>query len=258
MNKKVMIKNFILIYYTRDQLTEFEKINHDRYHKNLPKDFRLNIHKKLLNLSCSRIKELYPKSEIHLISNQKTELPVTHHIFENMEKQHTTKLLMYGLLNEPAMYIDNDVLLVRPFNINHLEVESPINPYNLNYRKIFTHKSIQYQYYSASVVYIKNPCKIMQQEMQNLHNEEFFLNNNTEKNDDHPLSMYNDEYSMSMYIQKNNFKIKLFTNEVNVGRMRIENENRKIQDFQSVHYSAPKHLFEPELAIIRKNEIKML
>lgn len=256
-----MIKNFIMIYYERDRLTEFEKVNHQRYNSDKPKDFRLNVHRRLIELSKSRIRELYPKSEIHLIVDKKYNFEgVTEHVFEDMSPEHTSKLLMYNLLDEPAMYMDSDVLLVKPFDKSHIEVESPINPYNLNHRKVFDWNGQKYPYYSASVVYVSQPSEKIQREIQELHEKEFLYIKGTLgiKGGTHPLTSTNDEFSMSLYINQQGWEIKLFPDEVNVGRIRAAKEGGlpRIMKCQSVHYSGPKHLYEPELNEIRKKLAK--
>tara|TARA_Y100000034_G_C6897865_1_gene414422 strand:- start:2171 stop:2956 length:786 start_codon:yes stop_codon:yes gene_type:complete len=255
------MKNFILIYYEREKLTDFEVVNHRRYNKDKPKDFRLNIHRQMVTLSESRIHELYPKAEIHLITDKKYDFPgITEHVFEDMDREHTSKLLIYGLLDEPAMYLDSDVILVRPFDKEHLTDCAPINPYSLNHRGTFNWNKKKLPYYSASVIYIPEPSKQMQEDIIKVHTDEFLYVKGSKgagSDKPHPLTSTNDEFSMSLFIHQNEWKPTL-SKDVNVGRIRVNREGGfpRILTCQSVHYSGPKHLYEPELAKIRQHQSK--
>lgn len=244
-----MLDNFILIYYEKDKLNHFELKRHEKYNPNLPIDFRLKIHKNLINLCIKRIKDLYPKATIHLITDKKRNWTnVIEHVFDNMN-DHTAKFAMYGLLNDPAMYIDSDVLLVKPFSKKHLDIDSPINPYDFNHINTFIWNGEVYNHYHSGVVYVKNPSQAMQKEIEYLYNVAF---KDTDILDGKSI---NDEYAMSMFISKRKLNITIFPGEVNVMYHERFNDLKEMMKCQSIHYVGPKHLFEPHMKKIRERNI---
>lgn len=237
-----MISNFILVYFIK---------NKNNYYKNieLPKWYGIKIDhlkevskekywNKLLLLMQKQIRILYPKTKIHILTNKKISLQdenLTFHYF----KEHDDLLTKYKVLNlidEPAMYLDLDILLNKKFSENHLDTEFPFNlfrRYKGNLPAIQKIPGLSHikNAYNSGIIWVKHPIQNIEFELYSI-NKKYF-------SDQSFLSEYkvlsgNDEHAISTYIANNNFTMKTFE-EVSKPRDEISNINQ-LKNYQSVHY----------------------
>jgi hypothetical protein len=234
------IDNFILIKY---QLTDtFDK----RFTKQEIRSY-LAHNDFLFFAQINRIRQLYPSSKIHVISN----LPLEETGFilheTNMPDNWTSKFQIYSLLKEPAMYLDGDVVLLRPFENKHLETKERFNCYTeMTYNYIPRITNVPNgKTYNAGVIWIPRPQREITQELQAIHNKFF----NREG------FILNDEYSLGVYTQKHDMKMNLFP-EVNVCSESVQDIQKTIKQAQSVHYRGVKSkekLLTKDLRMFPKN-----
>ena len=233
------LNDFILVYYRKDFLSQYE-INRNIYYPE--KKIKPSIHFELLQFCCKRIQCVYPKCNIHIISNENLNfklnmknININIHVFPDLPLDHTAKFYIYGLLDVPAMYIDNDILIVKKFSCDHLNLKSDINLYKID-KKEFSYKNEIFVHYNAAVIYVKNPSSSIQKEIKEIHNNIF------------PKET-NDEFALSYYIKKKNIKVSLF-GEIGKGRLELKNRS-ELFDYQSIHYSFPKNLFKNEFYFLK-------
>ena len=199
-------------------------------------DKHIEIHEKLFAQFTKQIRIIYPKATLHVITNKplknKDKL-----IFHKMDvpSNHLSKLHMYGLIDEPAMYIDTDVIIVSKFLDKHIDVSGPFNYYKSGGERsdLHTHAKkdlpVQIKYlYNAGLVWIASPSPKIVEDMQYLH-EEYFHRKEVE---DRIGFQIGDEHSSSLYSAINNIKFHQF-DEINVLRGHVTN----MQDCQTVHYT---------------------
>lgn len=225
----MQIKNFILIFYTKNKL-------------DLPTDSEaektyLSSHKPALTFMIEQIKSLYPESKINLMTN--TDLSpegcVIHKM--NIASNHTAKLEIYSLLDEPAMYLDCDIIMQRRFNEKELSCEGNFKLYSLS-KQIdlsgFASQPIEskkYNVYNAGVVWIPKPSKEITLELQTIEKDIF---GDKKKITDAGEWPYNDEYALGYYLEKRNQEFEK-SKTVNV-----LNWWSTQQDVQSTHYTGLK------------------
>src|SRR6185437_2749005 len=83
------------------------------------------------NALLEQLRQMYPTSTVHVITNEKFSdygQVVCHH-FPDMPDDHHCKYEAFGLLDEPAMFLDTDLIIVRPFEKKHIECAGPFNFY---------------------------------------------------------------------------------------------------------------------------------
>jgi len=202
---------FILVQFENDYPTERLK----KYYQNTDA-----FHELMLR----QIDNLYEDYEIHVITNQrrKSTNRVRYHYFENLEKNLYAKLQVFGLLDEPAMYLDNDILLVRKFENKHL-VGDPFNLYQIyDLIPLLPEHMQSYTHYNTGVMWISKPSKDITESLIGI--KDYFLC--------HDDDWVNDEYPVSYMIGSFGFKMQLM-DEVNAYRNRISD----LTQYQSVHYT---------------------
>jgi hypothetical protein len=227
------IDNFILIKYSKESLDapkHIKKVNMRQWNKN--QQFMFDTMVEQLNF-------FYPLAKIHVLTNEKHEdfNNLIWHYHPELESNHNSKLLLYGLLDEPAMYIDNDILINKPFKKKHLATESPFNLYRLSTarplqslaRKKLDVKSDKQ--YNCGMIWIPRPSRQIVAEMQEIKKKYF---NDRKVIEGNSAWFNNDEHPVSYFIARYGMKMKLFK-DVNVFRSQCEYEN--IFKVQSIHYT---------------------
>ena len=194
----------------------------------------------LFDRSVTRIQKLYPKAHIHVLTNEEgcnTDMITYHHM--GFVSNHICKFQIYGLLTEPAMYVDCDVMIIRPFEERHL-AGAPFNCFTADGGvdlQQFTPKKLPIKtvtFYNAGLIWIPGPNKTIVDELQQIH-EEYFNDIDFQRN--HNKWSYSDEYSLSYYIAKHGLKMNLFW-DVNAPRQAIQKLDKgAVHAYQSIHYT---------------------
>lgn len=207
------INDFILVQYDHC----FDKPNLIGYYR-----FSERMHQ----LIVKQIRSLYPHANIHLITNRPRPSPdIISHIQPDLEPNNYAKLRIFDLIDEPAMYLDNDILLVRPFDQDHLLGR----PFNL-YQKYSPENMSRlpegqrgYPHFNTGIVWVSEPSHSLRREMES-RRDEFRIYQ----------SFVNDEYPVSDYIEDAGGHMNLIR-EVNFPRSDVG--ECSIRDFQSLHYT---------------------
>lgn len=231
-------------------------------------DLRKDSNQYLFLLECfkEQINHFYPNSTIHILTNLYLEdyENVVHHTVPDMPKGFINKLLLYGLIDVPAMYMDCDIIILKKFEQEHLPVENPFNLYNIAFMTDFCKLSSlpldeSYRnscHYNTGIAWIPKPDKQIVKDLFNIRNLYFsdpatFVGKN----------ILNDEHAVSFFVKYNGLEMKL---NDDVNRFRQEIELGDIQNNQSVHYlgHAKENLFLEEYPMFKKyikaKEIKMI
>lgn len=235
------IENFILVKYTK-------------------KTVAIPDHNELMfRTMLEQLNYFYPYSTIHIITNEKHKdtAKLIWHYDLDLETSHITKLKIYGLLTRPAMYIDNDILLIRPFEKKHLSSTAPFNLYQYSARRSLQSlcsKNLEWnsdKQYNCGIVWIARPNKQIVTELQDIRNNYF---NNKELIERQHVFYNNDEHPVSYFVSKYNLKMKMFR-EVNAFRYKEKNPF----DMQSIHYTGIKNktLFTEEYKEVCKSRVRI-
>lgn len=230
--------NFILINYTKDSLIGPSK------RAFTDKDYAayLSSQEVLFEIMKRQLWHFHPNAHIHILTNkknQKDESNLTHH-YRDFESNHTCKFLLYNLIQEPAIYVDCDIVLLSGFNEDYLDTRERFNLFSVSRYLDLQHISRTTlpvnvsKLLNAGVIYIKSPGSDITDSLLSL-NDKFFSDT------EYILSKnewpYNDEYALSLYVNANNIHMNLHPS-VNVLRWSIQNiEDKKIQ---SLHYTGVK------------------
>jgi hypothetical protein len=251
------ITNFILIKYTKKSL---DAPDHIKY---VPKIGDWNdCQETMFRIMIEQLNYFYPKSTIHIITNEKNKNTnrLIWHYNPNLETNHNTKLMIYGLLDAPAMYIDTDILIVRPFKAQHLSTSSPFNLYQYsNQRNLqnLCRKKLELtsdKQYNCGLVWIPRPSKQIVAELWNIKNSYF---NDRELIEQQHAFYNNDEHPISYFVAKYNLHMKMFK-IVNAFRYKYREE--ELPNMQSIHYTGIKNkaLFTKEYKSFCKMRVKIL
>jgi len=208
--------NFIMVNYTK----KYEQESLIKYYEGT---------RKRLLLTIKRIRQLYNESKIHIITDS-LEVAIDGvywHYMPEIEKNNYAKLFIFGLLNEPAVYLDNDVILLRRFKKEELPLDSPFNLYTQykeeDKKRVLEHGlGVNYNHYNTGVVWIPNPSRKITDELI-LLKDRFDIYNN---------GWTNDEYPISFYVHVHNLKM-IESEKVNKYRSLVS----KISNEQSIHYT---------------------
>ena len=232
-----MIDNFILVHYRRDafdNMPEYEK----KANGNIDMVAWADIHFRLLRQQIAQIRSMYPRAKIHLITSE-LNVPsnVICHWSPASPKNHICKLAIYDLLDEPAMYIDSDILLLRPFEEQHLTTTNSFNTYRshstYDFRKVAS-KELPFHIPcqpNAGMVWIPKPSKALAQELYEIHSDYF---NDKQRFLDNNYWADNDELALAFYIQKHQIKMNEFR-DVSVPRSWPNLGD--IRQYHSIHYT---------------------
>ena len=206
-------------------------------------DYRTYIYSQdiLFEIMQKQIFHFYPKADIHVLTNDKTykdRSNLTFH-FKNFKPNHTCKFLLFGLLKEPAIYLDCDIILLSKFTDEHLKTEERFNLFsisrNMDLQKLSERSLpiVANTLYNAGIIFIKKPTYDIVDALINLHsnffnNKEYIAAKNEWPN--------NDEYALSLFIKMNRMQMNLCP-DVNVLRHTI---NKIDENIQSLHYTGIK------------------
>jgi hypothetical protein len=191
-------------------------------------------------LTLKRIRELYPETKIHVLTNEEPERAtgVTYHVLPT-ERNGYCKLEMFSMIDGPCMFVDNDVLLVRRFTEEELPDDAPFNVYTLcpeQLRENMPPILKEFRHYNTGVVWLpRHDDRIVS--ALNLAKERF---RHVYKN-----GWVNDEFPISYVIQELGLKMSLFDA---VNKYRSDIKACDIGSYQSVHYTGPevKQLYDQE------------
>jgi hypothetical protein len=244
------IKNFALVFYERrdfdfvpdaSKVKYFGTIDLDKWHKDQVA---------LLKQQVKQIRSMYPNGKIHVITNLAS-LPVSG-VFvhqKQVDSSHLMKLEIYGFIDEPVMYIDTDIIMLKRFSEHHLvDNGGSFNlyvkyPTRSNYftehfvNKVCKQKlpaSLPIDMWNCSVVHVLRPDKKISEEMKELH---FAYFDNRQGILDMGRCSDSDELPTSLYSKLKSFKMAAF-DDVAVNRVRLSLDSLWSKEVQSVHYSA--------------------
>jgi len=229
------IENFILIKYRKNTFDAPESVHHK-----LPTLDKWNeLQDTIFEIMLSHLRTLYPDSNVHIITNEKgKDLHKVVYHQDNVEPNWGTKLLVYGLLDVPAMYLDTDILLLKPFEEEHLITSAPFNLYEMTSPRnlqMLSKKKLEVEckgQFNCGMIWIPKPSMAIVEEMKRIKQEYF---NNKKWIENRKLWFHNDEYTATYFVRKYGLKMKRFLG-VNVFRSRCKFE--EIPTFQSVHYAS--------------------
>lgn len=219
----MMINNFILVRYLGSD---------HKYHKANEK-----YRDKLFVLTVLQLTKFHPNAKIHVITNTRSETcgnTIYHHV-PDLPLDNRAKFLVFGLLDEPAMYVDDDLLFHRPFAEAHTPNGSPFNCYKVWERMSFQAvskvelKIKEGDRYNNGVVWIPKPSKDIVKEMQHYQNDFF---DTREKTIALGMGFPSSEYAMSYYVAAHALKMKL-DKDVNA----FFEDEYDPHSVQSVHYA---------------------
>jgi hypothetical protein len=205
----------------------------------------------LFRTMLEQLRILYPKATVHVLTNERNRdtKRIVWHYKPHLAENHSAKLHLYGLLQSPAMYLDTDIILVRPFDKKHILTKYPFNLYQLSHigrdlQRLTSHK-LEYQIdnqFNCGIIWIARPSKLIVEEMKIIKKSYF---NDKQKVEGAGAWFNNDEHPVSYFIAKYDLKMKLF-DEVNTFRRNIN--KRDIFSKQSIHYTGlrKKDLFDEE------------
>lgn len=223
------IKNFITMRWTKKEMEPPPIWRPDLKKRDLNEYNIIQI--KLFDQLKDQLKKIYPDSFLHVITNEKNhknEKNIYYHFYD-FESSHILKLNMYGLINEPAMYIDSDIIILNKFKEEDLYTNNNFTYFNKsgNDFKHLSKKPLPCEaniLYNAGLVWIPKPSKKITEKMYNIHYEYFEDKNNF---------LISDENASSLYVFLNNIKIDLNFN-MNVPRCFAE---MNLKSKQSIHYT---------------------
>jgi hypothetical protein len=201
----------------------------------------------LLYRAIEQIKYFHPSSNIHILTNDETITFEDNKIIKHYKNETWNllcKLQLYGLLEEPAVFIDSDIVFVKPLSNLEDYYKYPFYFFNRSWveKLSFYSNNLPVEnniVYNSGVVLINKPSQKLVAELQNLHNEYFNDVNFILSNNKIP---YNDEHAPSLYALLNNYKMPIENSKINVMRNRLKKLNitlneKNINQFQSIHYS---------------------
>lgn len=225
--------NFILVHFK----TEYEQPKVIEYYKDL---------EAMHELMLVQLTSLYPKCTIHVITNEHKEntANVVYHYRET--NTNYAKLHMFSLLDEPAMYVDCDIILLRPWEEKHLQAEGAFTlyqPFDVGLPKGFPEQyefMYQYQHYNSGMIWIPRPDKAMSE----------LLTQMTSRFPVHEGGWVADEYPINYFIYAMGWKMNLFP-DVNAYR---KSTKIPLAECQSLHYAGCKELFWDEYRLLKRNK----
>lgn len=232
------IRNFILLKYKRPELIvpSIEKFSEE------DKNFYLDCQEVLFYRTIEQIQYFHPKSHIHVLTNEtiKSCDNISYYIYNESWVNHICKFKLYSLINEPAMYVDLDVVFSKPvpsmenyseypfyfFNISHGE-----NIQKYSNKKLPNNNNITY---NSGMVWINKPHNNITERLINLHetyfnDAEMILSKNSWPN--------NDEHALSLLVAMEKLHMPL-NDKINVSRNKLSKITlEEISKLQSIHYT---------------------
>lgn len=222
--------NFILVLFKSEFTAKTQKKI-----KGVPTERRAKLIPNLFSKTIKNINKFHPNSNIHVLTDEPCEnyQNIIFHI-KKIDKNYKAKLEIFSLLSEPAMYMDLDILMLRPFSEEHMNPNCDFNLFHSYKEKLnyFSEFPITTEVaYNSGVIWVNKPNKKITEELQ-YYQRKFF--NNLEKISKYNGFLNNDEYPIALFIDKHKLKMQTFK-DVNVPRHLINFE--EIEKCQSVHYN---------------------
>jgi len=239
------IANFILVKYQRKTMDAPSWVA--KQFGEPAMNFYMDCQEQLFAIALEQINRLYPHAHIHVLTNEyrKDNNGVTYH-HRDFPPTHYAKFYIYGLLKEPGMYMDLDILLLRRFDPKHLLCEGPFNMYGVtgpwDLKELASEPVLVNvdAMYNSGVVWIPKPNEDIVQGLLEIRRKYF--------SDPEPFRKKGkwfmaDEYDTSLYIHLHNIKLR-FHPEVNAPRQKVfdvADPNLQgqliLKDCQSLHYA---------------------
>ena len=240
------IDNFILIYFEKNDYTpDNERV------KGRPTERRAKLIPLQKEFMVKRLRYLYPKSTIHILTDQvvsSNENQVIYH-YQPFEKNYQAKLEVFGLLDEPAMFIDLDVLLIKKFEIDLTSAQAfnLYTAYPLNLDLMSSKATDITEVYNSGVIWINQPNKNLVEELKHIQKTHF---SDLQKIAVNNGVLYNDEYPITILSKRTSSEM-LLINDVNVPRHRLSSF-QEVAKQQSVHYNGNqnKYLMMLEMPLV--------
>ncbi len=198
----------------------------------------ISLQEPLFYNMVDQIRRLYPRSKIHVLTNESVDCEdVIVHRRDFAGSHPAAKLLIYDLLDVPAMYLDTDVLLVSKFAPRHLNKESPFNVYSISRQydlQLIAVSPLPRRsptIFNAGVVWIARPSADLGESIRQMHGKYF-----SDRGFIESQSMWaeNDEYAISTYLFSKGVFPRLDP-IVNVPRHTMNHSD--IPAMQSIHYT---------------------
>jgi hypothetical protein len=214
-----VINDFILILYSKFGLAGFNG--------------------RMFRLMVRQLHHWYPEATINVLTN--VDLPPLRNVVPiynpDLPNSWEAKLSIYGLLDKPAMYLDLDLVLFKPFSEHDL-----LTPYDFRLYWSFGNWIFPYPHYNSAVVWVKRPNKATVKEMLDIYHKEGF-------NKSGPPWHANDEFALSRWCYLRRWHMNTVERRVNVPKA-VAGYN--VHEFQSVHYQlkAKYQTFLPDLATV--------
>lgn len=234
----MQIINFILIRYKRKKWDNMPPLIKEKYSCMNMEEWD-NVQEDLYQQQIKQLNKIYHGCTIHVLTNDALRIDqnVIIHCFPELESNHVSKLKVYGLIDEPAMYLDNDIIINRRWNDDQLPMQNPINLYiqSKNYDiQALASKSLPIKityHYNAGVIWIPKPSKQLSDTLFSIHEEYFSDKENIMSQGKWADS---DELPVALYAAQNKITMKL-DDTISVDRQILNEYNFKYQ--QSVHYT---------------------
>jgi len=230
------IKNFILIRYKRNKWDNMPPSIHKKYASMNMQEWD-DVQESLYQQQIKQLKTIYPKCVIHLLTNDisRVDPNVVIHCFPNLNSNHVSKLKVYGLISEPAMYLDNDIIINRKWNNEQLPTQNPMNMYvrSPDYDiQALASKNLPIQinhHYNAGIIWIPKPSKKLSDDLFSIH-EEYFSDKSKIMNQGKWAD--SDELPVALYAAQHKITMKL-DNTISVSRINLNDFHQP----QSIHYT---------------------
>lgn len=192
------------------------------------------LQEKLFWLMTRQLRIFYPQAKINVLTDEVGADPRLIYHVNPIENNHMSKLQLFGLLDRPAMYLDCDLLIVRPFQTDELPLSLPFHVYRTvtqpNWKIL---PQFDYPHHNNGVIWIPRPSQKLTKELIDLKEKHFA---------DKKLYLNNDEFVTNRYIHDMGWKMNLGTS-VNIFRVWLQNK-LDIDNCQSVHYVLAKESLE--------------
>lgn len=228
------IENFLLLKYRRPQLIPPPNSDYTAADKSL----YLACQDILYYRSVEQIQHFYPRAHIHVLTNETlpSQAGISYYRFDEEWTNHICKFRLYSLLNEPAMYVDLDIVLNKPFPRMDRFKEYAFYCFNLSYGENIQQYSAKplpsnpEVTYNSGVVWIAKPHPNVTADLLSIHERYFndvdmiFAKNRWPYNDEHALAFYAAERNYEMPLDK----------RINMPRKRIKDS---FDLYQSIHYN---------------------
>ena len=231
-----MIKNFILLfcqnkdesYVNEPKMSSVNKDEFQSVYKSMQRPF--------LNISIKMLSHFYPDSTIHILTNdslKSSSKNVCIHIKSDLPRNHLAKFKIYNLINEPAMYMDTDILINRPFPETATYTKNDINMFQkYNSKRLSNYLGIESAtVYNASTIWINRPSDELNHELEEINRSVFSDDKRLVQND---MCRNNDEFSLSYYCMKHQIEMNL---DESISKPRPQISLEDISKYQSVHYA---------------------